>query len=42
MFKKKNENEPKTELSVPWGLLIFIGVIVLAMIACIIVIVNIS
>ena len=36
MFKKKNPNEPKPEYSFSWGILIFIGVIALAMIACII------
>ena len=41
MFRKRKENEPKPEYSLPWGLLILIGIIVLAMIACIIIILNI-
>lgn len=41
-MKKKNENEPKPEYSAPWLLLIIIGAIILAMIACIIVIVHYS
>lgn len=36
---KKNNNEPKPEYSFSVGLLIFIGAIVAAMVACIIVIV---
>lgn len=42
IFKKRNENEPKPEYSIPWGILLMIGIIVLAMIACIIVIVHYS